>query len=201
MTNLPLFDLSEGIRLRDQGISAVSDDESWVITDEIYGYEVSSHGRVRSFDRNIPSKRKWHTFQKHKGQLLRPHIMKNGYHLVYPTFCRKRQTWLVHRLVAKTFIPNPYNKPEINHKDGDKSNNHYSNLEWVSASENQLHSFRVLKRKIARAKKITAHDPTGTILFFNSLKDAERDGFGREYIRNCLKNKNRSYRGYYWRLA
>lgn len=59
----------------------------------------------------------------------------------------KKKIEYLHRLVAFHFIPNPENKPCVNHKDGNKSNNDVSNLEWVTYSENHEHAYKVLKRK------------------------------------------------------
>lgn len=75
-----------------------------------------------------------------KGQLRKLNIGKNGYVLVDLYKNNIRHTYLVHRLVAQAFIPNPYNLELINHKDGDKTNNDINNLEWCDYSYNLKHA-------------------------------------------------------------
>lgn len=70
-----------------------------------------------------------------------------GYLFVSLSKDGKRYLKKVHRLVAQAFIPNPFRKPQINHKNGDKTNNGIDNLEWVTNAENMLHAYRVLGRK------------------------------------------------------
>ena len=78
----------------------------------------------------------------------------------YSTYKVDGKTVKVHRLVAKSYIPNPQNKPEVNHKDGNKQNNHVSNLEWVTSSENGLHSYKLgLSKKEHLLKRTGINNP------------------------------------------
>ena len=82
----------------------------------------------------------------HSGKLdilLNPRTNPNGYKAV----TLDTEQLSVHRLVALHFIPNPYHYPQVNHKDGDKSNNHVNNLEWVSAEANAQHALQTGLRK------------------------------------------------------
>lgn len=102
-------------------------------------YKVSSQGRVKSLLRtNIGSDGRNRTF---KEKILKPVHDGKGYFQV--SLCKngKAKMFLIHRLVSLAFIPNPYNKPEVNHKDGDKARNDVSNLEWNTGSENIKHAF------------------------------------------------------------
>lgn len=129
-------------------------------------------------------------------------------------YCRvsiKRKHYQLHRLVAEAFIPNPENKPCINHIDGNTENNDVSNLEWVTYSENELHSYRTLGKKPIPNMKgrfgknnptsipiVAKHCETGNLLFFNASKDAERQGFNQGLISECLRRKRIKHKGYFW---
>lgn len=65
-----------------------------------------------------------------------------GYSIVQLTNKNGRRPYKVHRLVAKTFIPNPKNKPTVNHINGNKEDNRVENLEWATIAENQKHAYR-----------------------------------------------------------
>ena len=92
-------------------------------------YEVSNLGRVKSLKDNLGRDREL---------ILKPQKRKDGYF----TIELKRSTKFLHRIVAEAFIPNPENKPQVNHKDSNRENNQTGNLEWVTASENILHGYK-----------------------------------------------------------
>lgn len=95
------------------------------------GYTINENGEVFSYKG-----------KKADGHRMATVITNCGYvHITLVYEAGKSKPFLLHRLVALTFIPNTENKPQVNHIDGNKENNHYSNLEWCTRSENQLHAF------------------------------------------------------------
>lgn len=105
-------------------------------------YQVSNFGEVR----NLVT-----------GKILKPAIVSNrkgndGYYVVNI----KKKLYYVHRLVAEAFLPNPENKPQVNHIDGNKKNNNLNNLEWCTGSENIKHSYYIGLRASTKGQKATA---------------------------------------------
>lgn len=109
-------------------------------------------------------------------------------------------TTCLHVLVAKHFIENPQNLPQVNHKDGDKSNNTVSNLEWVDNKENVLHSYRNENMLHKNAKAIIQCDENGNeIARYQTMRQAEElTKISRAKIREAI-NKNKLYRGFLWK--
>ena len=105
-------------------------------------YEVSDNGNVRSLDRYVTQLTKGGNLMTrlYKGLMVKPRIGKVGYKYLHLSKAGVRTTLKIHRLVALNFIDNPENKPEVNHKDGDKTNNNVANLEWATSSENKQHA-------------------------------------------------------------
>ena len=110
-------------------------------------YQVSNLGNVKSLDRIVKHYPKDY-FQE--GRVLKSALTKNGYPMVILVNHNDRKTKMVHRLVAETFIDNPYNLPIINHKDEDKTNNRDNNLEWCTHKYNANYGTRNLRIKKAR---------------------------------------------------
>lgn len=104
-------------------------------------YQVSSEGRVRSLDRVTVHKDG--VTEKVLGKLLNINYDSHGYSIVTLYSNGQPRTFLVHRLVAQAFIPNPNNLPQVNHIDRDKTNNRVDNLEWISQRGNVVHACKL----------------------------------------------------------
>jgi len=97
------------------------------------GYLISSDGEVKSLKR----------YHKSDSRILRHKPGKYGYRYLTLYKDGHKLTKKIHRLVAEAFLPNPHNKKEVNHIDGDKNNNCLENLEWATSSENKYHCYRI----------------------------------------------------------
>lgn len=115
----------------------------------IFGYEglysVSNLGSVRSENRIVKSKNG--VLKKLFGRILIIRKNRTGYNTVFLSNKGTVKNTQVHRLVAQAFIPNPENKPCVNHKNGIRHDNRVENIEWCSYSENNKYTYAVLKRK------------------------------------------------------
>lgn len=142
------------------------------------------------------------------GRILKATPDKKGYLRIRVTIQRKKYSVMVHREVARAFLENPENLPQVNHKDGDKTNNAAWNLEWVSNQQNANHAiqsglwcnvFEAARRtNEARMTPIFAISvETGERTAFGSVSDAERK-FGTRHISDVLNGKRKTAAGHYF---
>jgi len=149
-------------------------------------YKISNFGKVKSLTRNrIGNGIKVFTT---KERILKPSLMgkKRNYKGVLLSINGKSKCFKIHRLVGIYFIPNPQNKPEINHLDGDTLNNHYKNLVWNTTKENINHAWGTgLSKphhknhykdlgKLNKVNNSIAVFNINTKCFYSSLKDASK---------------------------
>lgn len=132
-------------------------------------YQVSNYGHVKSLSRQIVVR--GNTRLLHNDRFIKISKYNNGYCFVTLSKNGKNEQILLHRLVMKTFVGN--SKLEVNHKDGNKENNNINNLEYVTHSENQFHSFRVLKRNPVKpwlGKRGEKHNKSIGVIAYNTIK-------------------------------
>ena len=168
------------------------------------GYKVSNFGRILSLNYN-------HTG---KPDLMNPSDNGRGYLVVHLRKNGESKTCKVHRLVAETFLPNPENLPEVNHKDENKKNNFVflnedgtvnkkrSNLEWKTHKDNINHGTR--NERAAKAntngklsKKVLQLSLTGELICeYPSIRECGRNGFDHGAVCRCCNGKQKTHKGF-----
>ena len=190
-------------------ISDMTDIEIWktaVYDGIVYEglYKVSNLGRILSLNyRNTG-----------KSELMTPGEMPNGYFQVGLHKNGKQKMCLVHRLVAQTFIPNPENLPEVNHKDENKTNNFVflnedgsinkekSNLEWKNHRDNCNHGTRNERMAKAQSKRVLQLSLSGDLIReWESTRECGRNGFCQGAVSACCRGEISHYKGFRFMYA
>lgn len=161
-------------------------------------YEVFEDGSVFSLERSIPYNdgRKNRIWPRKK---IKMNTDSNGYLSFMVSNGSKTKRMRLHRVVAQAFIPNPDNKPQVNHKDGNIKNNHVNNLEWATGSENIRHSYltRSTGAGISRTAKPIKIYKDGLEFYYHSIKDAiSKIGGSHSGLSHALHGRTPTFKGY-----
>lgn len=181
-------------------------------------YQVSDQGRVRSLDRIVVNSR--NVYRTLKGRILRPLKYRNGYFYIVLSKDNHRKNCRVHRLVARAFIPNPENKPHLDHINTKRDDNRVENLRWTTAKENVNNPLSI--KHLSDAMKGDKHpmygklgkdNPTSKAIYqiskdgniirkWGGMREAERHtGTKQKKISLCCQGKRRTTGGYRWIYA
>ena len=169
--------------------------EKWQTINEFPNYDISNFGNIINNTTN---------------KIMKKNI-KSGYYHVSLVNETNKKMYKVHRLVALSFIENPYNKLEVNHKDKNKLNNHFNNLEWMTRQENNIHRcagikitcnknkplFRINKDTNEIIEKYNSIELAGTWAFHNGYTKTIHNG--RNSIGNCVNGLSKLAYKFKWK--
>ena len=163
------------------------------------GYKVSNLGKILSLNYKNTG----------KAELMNPVTNTNGYFQVNLYKNGESKTCRVHRLVAETFLPNPENLPEVNHKDENKKNNFVflnedgsvdkkrSNLEWKTPKENSNHGTRNERIAKANSKRVLQFSLSGELIReWDSTQECGRNGFDQGAVAKCCRGEQKTHKGF-----
>jgi len=175
---------------------------NWKPIKDFPDYLISDCGKVKRMHRRILKKDG--VIANYKEMMLKPTKDTHGYYFIrLGAGSGKRGLW-IHRLVAEAFIGFTEERKYVNHIDGNKTNNHVSNLEICTSGENQKHAYRTGLRGSSGAERngnykgtITATNiETGEKFYFNSRKELAEFGFPPASVYACCLGKQKQSRGY-----
>ena len=156
-------------------------------------------------------------FSKKTNKFLRPNITTSGYHTVELFNAKGSKRFLIHRLVAKAFVENPYNLPQVNHKDENKANNSVENLEWCTAFYNmnygtcqerakrhtdytkEIYKINARINGAVRSRKVIQLKNNQIIAEYNSINEAFRKT-KILHIGECANGLRKTAGGYSWQF-
>lgn len=203
-----LIDTYNSFKLAAKSINIHKDTFSRLIkkTNEFYGYnwiKTLTENNVELFKPIIINNLEtgyfisdYGTIKNNTGRLIKGHIKNSGYKVCTINY----KVYYIHCLIAQTFLPNFYNKSIVNHKDGNKSNCKLYNLEWVTTSENILHSYNVLKKGL---RNVNQYNLQGTFIkTFESIVSASKEvNRCPSSIRSVCIGKSKTSAGFIWKYT
>ena len=160
--------------------------EIWKDIEGYEGYQVSNTGKVKSTRKKFG--------KQEQETILKAKVIWTGYQRIGLVKDKKCRQFYIHRLVAQAFIPNPENKPIINHKNGDRTDNRVENLEWCTHAENSQASREVTSSD--RYNSVKVKDNQGNVFssyraaarFWNlSINTVKNDVLGKTHYTNTQK--------------
>lgn len=163
------------------------EDVVWKTIEEFPQYEISSNAEIR------------HKIRK---KIRKVSVGKRGYPVVSFKKGGKQYLRTLHIMYSRAFIPNPENKKEVNHIDGNKCNCTLSNLEWVTSKENNHHARDTGLHTSDGDKKIAQYKDGVLVATYKSASEASRvTGFNRGNICSCARGntKLKTTKGYEWK--
>lgn len=168
-------------------------------------YQASNLGRIRSIDRYKTTKGRYKEMQsKIKGTILRQAVNHDGYYEVVLSKNGKSKTMRVNRIIAETFIKN---KVQVNHINGNKSDNRADNLEWCTCKQNIEHALNnnlmkpVKGKQHYMAKRVGKYDKNNKLIekYDTIVEAGKQNKISSTNIVNCLKGRSKTAGGYIWK--
>lgn len=179
------------------------ENEIWKPIKEYDWFEVSNYGRIRSIDRTIIDA--WGRTYHKKGQIMKLTTQigeKDNYPQIMVSLGYKGKTYrlIVARLVAKAFIPNPNNYPQVNHKDENSTNNYVENLEWCTQKYNINYGNYIKRRSKTRSRAIDIYDKDMNYIetLDSGVEVSKKYNISRGHISTSCKDGTLA-KGYYFR--